>query len=690
MRTHHRLILCIALAAAGCARKPVDQPPAASKAPVIGIDVAGLDKATAPGDDFDAYASGAWRAATEIPDDRSSVGTFYEVFTLAEQRQKELMDGILAAKPAAGTDQARIASYYSAFMDEAGIESRGIAPLKERLAQIDAIADRNKLAAQLGANLRADVDPLNNTNFHTTNLFGLFVAQGLDDPAHNVGYLLQGGLGMPDRDYYLSKDESMASLRAKYQQYIAQLFALAGITDPEGRARAVFELERRIAQTHASITDSQDIHKANNLWKPAEFTTRAPGLAWSEFFKAAGVDSQPVLDAWQPRAITGMSALVASEPLESWKSWLTFHLLDENTDFLPKAFDELGFGFHGTALQGTPQQRERWKRALAWVGEDLGDAVGKAYVAKYFPASSRERIQQLVANLIAVFPERIDRLDWMSAETKAKAKAKVATLKVGVGYPDSWRDYSRLEIRADDPMGNHERAQRDAYRSQLAKLATAPDQREWWLTPQTVNALNLPLQNSLNFPAGILEAPFFDPAADDAANYGSIGAVIGHEISHSFDNLGAEFDEQGRLRNWWTPADLRHFEAAGKALIAQYDAYEALPGLHLKGGQELGENIADLAGLAVAYDAYRKSLGGKEAPVIDGLSGDQRFFIAYGQSWREKRREASLRARVATDVHAPAGFRAQTVRNMDAWYAAFEVKPGQKLYLAPEKRVKVW
>jgi putative endopeptidase len=302
---------------------------------VIGIDVAGIDKATAPGDDFDAHASGAWRAATAIPDDRSSVGTFYKVFTLAEQRQKELLDGILAAKPAAGSDEARIATYYAAFMDVAGIESRGIAPLKAQLARIDAINDRNALAARLGANLRADVDPLNNTNFHTANLFGLFVAQGLDDPSRNIGYLLQGGLGMPDRDYYLSKDESMAALRGQYQQYIAQLFTLAGIADPQGRARAVFELERRIAQAHASITDSQDIHKANNLWKPAEFASKAPGLAWGEFFKAAELDSQPVLDAWQPHAITGLSRLVASEPLDAWKSWLTFHLLDDNTDFLP-------------------------------------------------------------------------------------------------------------------------------------------------------------------------------------------------------------------------------------------------------------------------------------------------------------------------------------------------------------------
>jgi len=693
MRKPSDLLVCAAMAllVAACSRAPQPGGEAVAAAgPVIGIDLAGVDKSVAPGDDFDSYANGLWRKATEIPADRASTGMFLQVFNLAEQRQKELVQGIAAAKPAAGSDAARIADYYKAFMDEAGIEARGLAPLQAQLTAIQAIADRTRLAQQLGASLRADVDPLNNTNFATENLFGLFVTQGLEDPSRNIGYLLQGGLGMPDRDYYLSADKPMAELRGKYQGYVAALLKLAAVPDAQTQAKAVYGLEQKIARAHASITDSQDIHKANNIWALADFPKKAPGLAWAEFFKAAGLDGQQVLDAWQPQAIAGLSRLVAHEPLQSWKSWLTFHLLNQNVAFLPRAYYDLSFGFYGTALQGTPQQRERWKRALTLVGSDLGDALGKAYVDKYFPAASRQHIRQLVANLIAVFPERIDRLEWMSPETKARAKAKVATIKVGVGYPDSWRDYSQLEIRADDPLGNHQRAEVTEYRHQLAKLGQAPDRDEWWITPQTVNALNLPLQNALNFPAAILEAPFFDPQADDAANYGSIGAVIGHEISHSFDNLGAEFDAEGRLRNWWTKEDAAHFRASGKALIAQYNAYEALPGLYLNGEQELGENIADLAGLAVAYDAYHKSLGGKPAPVLDGLSGDQRFFLAFAQSWRNKSREAALRARVTTDVHAPDSFRAQTVRNNDAWYAAFDVQPGQKLYLAPAQRVKVW
>jgi len=692
MRKPSYVVLCVTLVLglSACGRGPQSATPSAAAAPTIGIDPEGIDKTVTAGDDFDQYANGAWRAATEIPQDRSSTGTAYKVFTLAEQRQKDLVQGIAASTPASGSDAARISDYYKAFMDETGIESRGLAPLQQQLNAIVAIADKSQLATQLGANLRADVDPLNATNFSTGNLFGLFVTQSLDDPAHHIGYLLQGGLGMPDRDYYLSSDKEMAELRGKYQAYIAAMLKLAGSADAGAQAKAVYALELKIARAHASITDSQDIHKSNNVWTLAQFAQKAPGLDWSAFFKAAGIDDQPQLDAWQPHAITGLSQLVAREPLAAWKAWLSFHLLAENASVLPKAFDDLSFGFFGTAMQGTPQQRERWKRALTQVSNDLGDAVGKAYVAKYFPASARDRIQQLVANLVAVFPARIDQLDWMSAETKQQAKAKVATIRVGVGYPDTWRDYSQLEIRSDDPLGNHQRAVLAEYRHQRAKLGTTPDKNEWWMTPQTVNALNLPLQNALNFPAAILEAPFFDPAADDAANYGSIGAIIGHEISHSFDVLGAEFDAEGRLHNWWTKADAAHFAAAGKALIAQYDAYEALPGLHLRGEQELGENIADLAGLAVAYDAYQKSLGGKPAPVIQGLTGDQRFFMAFAQGWRSKRRDASLRSLVAIDVHAPDRFRVQTVRNIDAWYAAFDVQPNQKLYLAPNGRVKVW
>ncbi|HEX2595119.1 MAG TPA: M13 family metallopeptidase [Luteimonas sp.] len=693
-----RSALFLALACACGACKPDHTTPAQTAASAaapaaaktIGVDLSDIDHAVKPGDDFDSYANGAWRAKATIPEDRSSVGVGFEVFQKSEKRNAELIQGLAAAKPQAGTDARRIADYYAAYMDQAAIEQRGLASLQPELDRIDAIASGADLARVLGQGLRADVDPLNATKYATQNLFGVFVAQGLEDPAHNIAYLLQGGLGMPNRDYYLSTDKDMVAIRDAYKAYIAALLKQAGVADADAKAASIYALEEKIAKAQASIVETEDVHKANNPWPLADFATKAPGLDWATYFKAAGLDGQQVIDAWQPGAITKLSALTRSEPLQAWKELLVFHALNANTAVLPKAFDDLSFGFYGTTLNGTPKQRERWKRAIAAVNGDLGDAVGKLYVDKYFPASSRAQVQQLVANLLAVFPERIDKLDWMSADTKAKAKAKVATIKVGVGYPDTWRDYSALEIRADDALGNAERARIAETRHQLAKLGQPVDRNEWWMTPQTVNAVNLPLQNALNFPAAILEAPYFDPNADAAANYGAIGAIIGHEISHSFDNIGAEFDAQGKLANWWTPADLAHFKAAGAKLVAQYDAYEALPGLHLNGEQTLGENIADLAGLSVAHDAYLKSLGGKPAPVIDGLTGDQRFFLAFAQAWRNKVRDAALRAQIVGDGHAPARFRAQTVRNIDAWYDAFAAKPGEALYLKPEDRVRIW
>lgn len=690
------LALAVLLALSGCDRKApnadstVQTAPAPAAALTSGVDLAGIDKSMQPGDDFDAYANGEWRKTAEIPADRSSTGVFLKVFELSEQRNKDLVQSIAASKPAAGTDEARIADYYSAFMDEATIESRGLEPIKPRLEQIDAIADKTALAQVMGENLRVDVDPLNATNYHTEHLFGLFVSQGLEDPQHSYPYLLQGGLGMPNRDYYLSSDAKMAALRNQYRDYVTALLDTAGIKDAKAKAQSILALETKIAKAQASIVDTENIHKANNPWSTEDFAKKAPGLDWATYFKAGGIGDAKTIYAWQPDAIAKISALVASQPLQVWKDFMTFHALNHNANLLPKAYADLSFGFYGTALSGTPQQSERWKRALGAVNNGLGDAVGERYADKYFPASSREQVQQLVSNLLAVFPERIDKLDWMSAATKAKAKEKVAATKVGVGYPDSWRDYSSLEIKADDAFGNAVRAEQAETRHQLAKLGQPVDRAEWWMTPQTVNAVNLPLQNALNFPAAILEAPFFDPKADAAANYGAIGAVIGHEISHSFDNLGAEFDATGKLQNWWTPEDSAHFKAAGEQLIKQYNAYEPLPGLHINGEQTLGENIADLAGLQVAHEAYLKSLGGKPAPVIDGLTGDQRFFLAFAQTWRTKMREEALRSRVIGDGHSPGNFRAQTVRNIDAWYATFGAKPGEKLYLEPKDRVKIW
>ena len=692
-----RRIRWVLTAAVLCGSSAWAASPAADKQPAptgadskIGMDLSGIDHAVKPGDNFYDYANGNWMKTAQIPADRSSTGTFLTVFEKAENATAELIRNADKNRPAAGTNARKIADFYSAYMNEAAIEKRGLSSLKPELANIDAIKSKDDLARVLGSGLRADVDPVNATNFNTENLFGLFVTQGLEDPSHNIAYLLQGGLGMPSRDYYLSNDPAMAAFRTKYQNYIVALLKLAGTSDAEAKAKTIFALETKIAQAQESLVESQDVHKANNLWKMADFAQKAPGLNWTVYFKAAGLGSQQQIDAWQPGAITGLSALVGSEPVEAWKDLLTFHTLDHSAALLPKAYADLSFDFYNHTLQGTPQQQPRWKRAVAATNIDLGDAVGQLYVQHYFPASSKAEVQQLVKNLIAAFNDRIDTLTWMTPATKQKAKAKLTTLRVGVGYPEKWRDYATLDLRQDDPLGNRLRATKFEYAHQLAKLDQPVDRGEWWMTPQTVNAVNLPLQNALNCPAAILQPPFFDPNADAAANYGSIGAVIGHEISHSFDNTGADFDEQGRLANWWTPTDLAHFTATGQQLVKQFDQYEPLPGLHVSGQQTLGENIADVSGLTVSYIAYHKSLNGKAAPVIDGLGGDQRFFLAFGQTWRSKIRDAALRQRLATDVHAPANFRALTVRNLDAWYPAFEVTSDEKLYLAPQDRVKIW
>ncbi|MDR6114749.1 MULTISPECIES: M13 family metallopeptidase [unclassified Sphingomonas] len=679
-----RLALSLALLASTAA--------VAQTGALSGVDKALMDGAVKPGDNFDAYANGTWRKTAQIPADRSSIGVGLDVSLRAEARNAAIIKGAAAARGAPGSDEQRIADYYAAYTDTAGIEARGLKPIQPGLAAIAAIRDKHGLSRAIGAAMRADTDPFNNNNYASTNdLFGLFVSQDLNHPTRNIPYLMQGGLGLPDRDYYLSDKPEMAEIRTAYRAYLGQLLQLAGLSDPQARADRIFALEQKIAAAQADIIASQDAHKGDNPWTRADFATRAPGLDWAAFWTAAGVPaSQRDFIAWQPGAIAKLSALVASEPLQSWRDWLAFHMINQVTGSLPKAIDDASFGFYGRTLTGTPAQQPREKRGIAAVNSALGEAVGKIYARRYFPASSKVEIQHMVTNIVAAFDRRIAALDWMAPATKAEARAKLAVLKVGVGYPDHWWNYPTFAVRADDPVGNAQRARLSLYRYHLAKLGKPVDRGEWWMTPQTVNAVNLPLQNALNFPAAILESPYFDPRFDAAANYGAIGSVIGHEISHSFDNLGADFDSTGRLHNWWTPADLKRFEGAGQALVAQYNAYEALPGLRLNGEQELGENIADVAGLTASYEAYRASLGGKPAPVIDGLTGDQRFFLAFAQSWRTKMRDKALRARIATDVHAPAPWRVLTVRNLDAWYAPFDVQPGQALYLMPEKRVHIW
>jgi predicted metalloendopeptidase len=648
----------------------------------------GMSPTTAPGDDFFGYANGAWLAATEIPKDRKSWGVWQELVELTNKRTEELIKGI--GESSASPDAKKIADYYATFMDEAAIEQKGLAPLEPELAAIAKIADKKALAKALGGTIRADVDVLNNTELHTENVLGLWVAEDLDQPTKYAAFLFQGGLGMPDRDYYLDASPKMAELRTKYQAHVEAVLTLAKVKDAKAKAARIVELEKHIAETHATREDASDVMKGNNHWSRKDLEAKAPGLDWAAFLGAAKLDKQPDFVAWSPSAVTGLAKLVASTPLDTWKDYLAFHAVNRASPYLPKAFVDEHFAFHGKAVSGIEQLRVRWKRGIEATNDALGEAVGKLYVEKYFPATEKARAQAMVKNIVAAFGRRIDALAWMDPATKAKAKAKLASLEVGIGYADHFRDYSALSVVRGDALGNADRADLFEYARNVAKLGKPVDRGEWVMTPQTVNAVNLPVRNALQFPAAILQPPLFDPKRPEAMNYGSTGSVIGHEISHSFDDQGALFDATGKLSNWWTPDDLAHFKASGEALAKEFDGYKPFPDRGVNGKQTLGENIADVAGLSAAFDAYRLSLNGAPAPMADGFTGDQQFFIAFAQGWRTKVRPEALRTQLVTDGHAPAEYRADTVRNLDAWYAAFDPKPGQKLFLAPPDRVHVW
>ena len=652
-------------------------------------DLPPVDASVRPGDNFYQYVNGAWLKATEIPADRSTMSDGALLSEQADQRTRDIIQETARNKNATA-DAKKIADFYNAFMDEVSIEKLGLAPLAPQLREIAAIHDRKSLSHVLGSQLRADVDVLNNTELHTSNLLGLWVAQDLDDPGRYTTFLLQGGLGMPDRDYYLDDSPSTTAIRAAYTPHLAKVLALGNVAEADAKAARIFELEKRMAGVHGARVDTFDVMKANNHWAARDFEVKAPGLDWQEYFATAGLGKQAEFIVWQPAAVTGLSALVASQPLETWKDYLTVRLIERWSPYLPKAFVDERFEFYSKTLSGTPQPRDRWKRGIAVTNIALGDAVGKLYSARWFAPAEKARAEAMVHNLIAAFARRIDHLDWMAPETKAKAKAKLAVLKIGVGYPDHWIDYSALDIRPGDALGNAMRAELFETRRNLAKLGKPVDRSEWVMTPQTVNAVNLPVMNAMNFPAAILQPPYFDPKRLAVMDYGATGATIGHEISHSFDDQGAQFDATGKLHNWWTPEDFAHFKAASQQLARQYDQYRPFPDLPLNGQQVLSENIADLAGLAVAYDAWVLSRNGKPAPVAGGFSGDQQFFMSFAQSWRAKAREPALRQQVITDGHAPDEYRADTVRNLDAWYGAFDVKSGEKLYLSPEQRVRIW
>ncbi len=656
-----------------------------------GLDVSAIDRTVAPGDNFFLFTNGNWIKQAEIPADRSSAGTWASLFDLTEKRLADLIQTAAGSPAPAGSEARLLGDYYRAFMDEPGIEARGLTPLDQTRHDLSLIRDRRALSGYLGGTLRADVDVLNATKIYTSHLFGLWIAQDLNHPERYVPFILQGGLGLPDRGYYLDGSPKMAAIRVAYAAHVEKMLGLLGLANANARAAKIIALERRIAQVHSTVEVTQDVLKGNNRWNRKDFNRRAPGIDWEVLWTAAHLPrEQQELIVWQPGAVQGIAKLVASQPIETWKDLLLLHAMESSSAVLPKSVGDEHFAFYGHTLNGTPEQRPRWTRAIASTDQALGDAAGKLYAEKYFSPEAKARVAAMVEHIRAAFKERIDALDWMSAATKASAKAKLAVIRVGVGYPDSWRDYTELKISKDDAYGNEQRAEWFEYRYQLAKLGKAVDRSEWVMEPQTVNAVNLPAMNALNFPAAALQPPFFDPNGDPAQNYGAIGTIIGHEISHSFDDEGAMFDEAGRLRNWWTPDDLKHFKAAGERLVAQFNAYHPFPDLAVNGQQTLSENIADVGGLTASLAAYHAEVGEHRVDVVAGFTGDQRFFLGFANNWRGKFREQALRNQVLTNGHAPSEYRASSVRNIDAWYQAFEVKPGQTLYLAPAERVPVW
>ncbi|MET0361514.1 MAG: M13-type metalloendopeptidase [Sphingobium sp.] len=672
------LILAATAAHADQAATPTPAAAAASDAKPAygsyGFDTAGMDKSVAPGDDFNAYANGTWEKTTTIPADRSNFGMFHVLDDLSLTRTR----GILEAAQADPTS--KIGAAYKSYMDRATVEAKGLGPIRPWLTKISQVKDKAGYAKLAGEAARAGI---------AGGPFDLSIGQDDKAPDSYIVKLAQGGIGLPDRDYYLEQDEKMAATRAAYVAHIEQMLTLAGERDAKVRAQALMAFETEVAKIHWTQVDSRDADKTYNRMTVADLEKAAPGFDFTGYFAVNGLKPDAILVA-QPSAFTGEAALIARTPLGVLKDALILRSLNDYGYYLPDAIGNANFAFFGTALTGAPKRQDAWKRAVNFLKGSLGEEVGKAYVARYFPPETKAAMDDLTTNVIAAMGKRIDGLDWMSDTAKARAHKKLAAFTIKTGYPEKWRDYSGLTIRADDLFGNAFRSSQFEFDYQAGKLGKPVYKWEWQMTPMEINAYADFSMVELVFPAAILQPPFFDPKADPAVNYGAIGAVIGHELSHHFDDQGSKYDETGKLVQWWTDADVAAFKALTGKIVAQYDAYEPLPGLHIKGALTQGENIGDLAGLAVALDAYHASLGGKPAPVIDGTTGDQRFFLGWAQLWRNIYREPILRQIIVSDPHSPSPYRGQTVRNLDAWYDAFKPRDGGKLYLKPEDRVKIW
>jgi putative endopeptidase len=639
----------------------------------FGFDTSGMNQSLAPGDDFYGYANGTWDRNTQIPADKARYGMFNVLDDLSKERTRTIIE------EQAKDPNSKIGNAYESFMDEQAIEAKGLTPLRPWLNQIHGTASKGQLASLYAAADRLGVGIP----------YRMFVGQdrkASDRYALNVS---QGGLGMPDRDYYLSNDPKLVDTKNKYLQHLTNMLTLAGEPNAAARASAILDLETKIAQVHWTRAESRDANKTYNKLTLAQVRQLAPGFDFAALAKGIGANVNYVVVA-QPSAFKGIAAVVAQTPLSVLKDQILVRSLDRYASFLPQKFDRENFAFFGTVLSGTPQQEPRWRRGVNFTVAALGDDVSRLYVARYFPPETKAAADQLVHNLIAAMNRRIDTLDWMSPETKAKAHAKLAAFTPKIGYPSQWRNMSGLVIKRGDLLGNAMRSARFEHAYQVGKLGGPIRRWEWGMTPMTINAYSNSTMVEIVFPAAILQPPFFDPHADAAVNYGGIGAVIGHEMSHQFDDQGAKYDLHGNLVDWWTPGDSKEFHSRLDKYEAQINSYEPLPGMHVNGKLTMGENVADLAGLTVAHDAYIASLNGAAPPVIGGMTADQRFYLGWAQVWRCKDREPALRQQLLTDPHSPCPVRTDVVRNMDPWYQAFGVKPGQKLYLAPADRVRIW
>ena len=677
------LVASMAQAESNSAAKSGAKTAANANALASGIALQYVEPSVRPQDDFFAHLNGKWLKTVEIPADKSSWGAFHQLREDTLPQLRAIIEKAAAAKGANGSEVQKIGDFYASYMDEARLEQLGITPLNGELAKIAAVKDKAELPALFAHLGRLGVN----------TPFVFYIHQDAKDSTKYVADLYQAGLGMPDRDYYLKQDDAkLADIRAKYQQHAEKMLAMAGDKNAAANAKAIVELETELAKVQWTKVENRDPVKTYNKVELAKLAELAPGYDWQSWLAASGLKGKAdYLIVSQPSYLKGFSEVLNRVPLETWKTYLQLHLVESYANYLSKAFVDERFAFHGTTLSGTPQLEARWKRGVSTLEGSLGEAVGKLYVKEHFPAERKVRMEVLVKNLLAAYKSSIDTLDWMSPATKKEAQAKLAKFTPKIGYPNKWKDYSALTVKRDDLAGNVMRSREVEYNRELNKLGKPIDRDEWGMTPQTINAYYNPELNEIVFPAAILQPPFFDAKADDAVNYGGIGAVIGHEISHGFDDQGSQYDGDGNMRNWWTEEDGKKFAEKTKVLINQYAGYSPLPGYNVNGELTLGENIGDNSGLAIAYKAYKLSLKGKKAPVINGLSGDQRFYMGWGQVWRTKMREPAQIAQIKTDPHSPGQYRANgTLKNQPGFYEAFGVKEGDKMYLAPKDRVIIW